>query len=326
MKGFEAMPQKSIHFTLYELADGVYAVVANPHGAAFSNSGIIDLGDQVLVLDAMDTPTAALDLRQAAERLTGKEVSFVILSHNHFDHRGGVQVFDPNTTILSTNITREIILEEESDPDFNIEDELRELEESRVMMTERLQSESDERWKENLGAAISRLNYFIEAVPGIKIRYPNLTYNSKLTFHGRRRTVDVIHAGMGHTKSDSWLFLPQENIAFIADLGFFQSHPFMDSSYPDNWVSILGQFEDSNIVNYVPGHGPVGTITDVMKVKEYILSLQEQVAQVIDRGGSEEDAAAAEMPPIYEEWVYGINRYETNMRFLYKAAMEDQNE
>ena len=59
MKGFEAMPQKSIHFTLHELADGVYAVVANPHGAAFSNSGIIDLGDQVLVLDAMDTPTAA---------------------------------------------------------------------------------------------------------------------------------------------------------------------------------------------------------------------------------------------------------------------------
>ena len=86
MRGAEVLPQKPNHFTLHELAEGVYAAVATPHGAAFSNSGIIDLGDQVLVLDAMDTPTAALDLRRTAESLTGKEVSHVILSHNHFDH------------------------------------------------------------------------------------------------------------------------------------------------------------------------------------------------------------------------------------------------
>ncbi len=324
MKSGKDLPQESNHFAIHELADGVYAAIATSHGAAFSNSGIIDLGDQVLVLDAMDTPTAALDLRRVAEHLTGNEVSFVILSHNHFDHRGGLQVFDPNTDILSTHITREIIIEEESDPDFNIEDELKELEEERLSMTERLASEADERWVENLDAAISRLDYFIAAAPSIKIKYPNLTFSGKLTLHGSKRTLEIIHAGKGHTPSDSWLFLPQENIAFIADLGFFQCHPFLGSSYPEGWVSIINQFEGSNIDTYVPGHGPVGSLADVSKVKEYILSLQKLVEGVINDGGSEEDAAQMPIPSPFECWIYGINRFETNIRFLFKAAARDE--
>jgi len=325
MKSGKVLTQDSNHFTLEELAEGVYAAIATSHGAAFSNSGIIDLGDQVVVLDAMDTPTAALDLREAAERLTGKEVSFVILSHYHFDHRGGLQVFVPNTDILSTHITRQVILEEETDPDFNIEDELKDLKEYRLSMTERLKSEVDERWKENLAAAISRLDYFIEAAPSIKIRHPNLTFSKVLTFHGQIRSVEIIHAGMGHTQSDSWLFLPEDNIAFIADLGFFQCHPFLGTSNPDGWVSILKQFEETSIDTYVPGHGPVGSLADVRKVKDYILSLQNLVKGVIDNGGTEEDAARVPIPSPFEDWIYGINRFETNMRFLFKKSTGDQN-
>ena len=98
---------KSEHFQLEELADGVYAAIASPGGRAFSNSGIVNLGDQTLVFDAFETRAAAGDLKSAAEQLTGHPVSTVIISHCHADHWGGNQVFDPETSIITTHTIRE---------------------------------------------------------------------------------------------------------------------------------------------------------------------------------------------------------------------------
>ena len=313
--------QDSKHFTIHQLTSGIYAAIATWNGAAFSNSAIVDLGDQVLILDAMDTPTAANDLRQAAETLTGKEISFIILSHYHFDHRGGLQVFSPPSGILSTHQTREKILEDESDTEFNLEDEMKELKEYRLSMVERLASEQDQRWQENLEAAVSHTDYFIEAAPMIEIKFPNLTFTDKLVFFGEGRTAQLIHAGSGHTLSDSWLYLPKDNIAFIADLGFFQCHPFLGSSNPDGWVSILDQFENMKIDTFIPGHGPIGSISDVRKVKEYILALQELVQKVIVQGGTVEKALEEPIPGPFTDWVYGINRYENNVRFMYEECL-----
>jgi FKBP-type peptidyl-prolyl cis-trans isomerase 2 len=42
----------SKHFDLEQLEDGVYVAIHKPSGAAYSNAGIIDLGDQTIVIDA----------------------------------------------------------------------------------------------------------------------------------------------------------------------------------------------------------------------------------------------------------------------------------
>lgn len=57
---------ESKHFTLEPLADGVYACIHMPGGAAYSNAGIIDLGDRTIVVDSFNTLAAGRDLRQAA--------------------------------------------------------------------------------------------------------------------------------------------------------------------------------------------------------------------------------------------------------------------
>ena len=70
----------SMHFELKEVAEGVYAAIGIPGGAAFSNAGIVDLGDQTMVFDTFQTPHAAQDLKDAAEALTGRTVSYVVIS------------------------------------------------------------------------------------------------------------------------------------------------------------------------------------------------------------------------------------------------------
>ena len=95
----------SEHFDIESLAEGVYAAMASPSGAAYSNAGIIDLGDSTLVFDTFDAPQAGEDLKHAADALTGRPATYVINSHFHADHWLGNQAFDPQTPIIATHRT-----------------------------------------------------------------------------------------------------------------------------------------------------------------------------------------------------------------------------
>src|SRR4051812_36311615 len=101
-----ALPE-SEHFTLQAVAEGVWAAIARlDGGAAVGNTAIVDLGDRTLVFDTCWTPTAARDLRAAAETLTGRSVTYTINSHRHGDHVLGNQVF-ADTVLVATERTRE---------------------------------------------------------------------------------------------------------------------------------------------------------------------------------------------------------------------------
>ena len=84
---------ESNHFTLKSLTNGVYACIHKPGGAAYSNAGIIDLGDRTLVVDAFDTVAAGHDLLQTAEALFERSVDTILLTHPHSDHWKGACSF-----------------------------------------------------------------------------------------------------------------------------------------------------------------------------------------------------------------------------------------
>ena len=59
----------SKHFELHRLTEGVYAAIAKPDGLAYSNAGIIDLGNQVIIFDTFESILAAQDLHTASKLL-----------------------------------------------------------------------------------------------------------------------------------------------------------------------------------------------------------------------------------------------------------------
>ena len=100
----------SKHFSLEQLADGVFACIHKPGAAAYSNAGIIDLGDRTVLVDAFDTMLAGRDLCRAAETLFDRPVDMIILTHPHSDHWIGASVFDDTTAIIATEVTRQVCL------------------------------------------------------------------------------------------------------------------------------------------------------------------------------------------------------------------------
>ncbi|MEL7658697.1 MAG: MBL fold metallo-hydrolase [Bacillota bacterium] len=94
---------KSQYYQTIKLADGVFAFIDTYERKAGSNSGLIDLGDRVIVFDTFFSPNAARDLRKAAEAMSNGRPITVINSHNHIDHIRGNQFFEDCTIISSEN-------------------------------------------------------------------------------------------------------------------------------------------------------------------------------------------------------------------------------
>ena len=309
---------KSEHFELEQLADGVYAAIASPGGRAFSNGGIVDLGDQTLVFDAFETPAAAADLRSVAEQLTGHPVSYLIISHCHADHWGGNQAFAPETSIITTHAIREEM------PDaigwlIELKENPSELEQAIQESRDRLETETDERQRASLKASISRMTGWQEGLPTLELRYPEQTFSGKLVFSGTQRTAELVEVAPGHTGSDAYLLLPADRIVFMGDLGFLQSQPFMVFCDPQAWASELEQMEQLDIETFVPGHGPLGTKEDVALQRQYITLLEELVAQAISDGLTVEETLQQTLPAPFDGWVHAsMARWEANVRSIHE--------
>jgi glyoxylase-like metal-dependent hydrolase (beta-lactamase superfamily II) len=307
----------SEHFELEELAAGVYAAVAIEGGAAYSNAGIIDLGEQTLVFDAFDSPVAADDLRIAAEQLTGRPASYVINSHVHADHWLGNQVFDPQTPIIATHTTRGEM------PDSitwmqELQEDLSGLQRDIEEESANLEAETDPSKRAALENGIARMKSWLITLPTQEFRFPDQSFERKLVFFGSQRRAELIEVAPGHTNSDAYLVLPEDRIMFMGDLGFLQCQPFMVFCQPQAWIAWLEEAEQADVEVFVPGHGPLGTRADLSLQRQYITLLVEQVAQAIRDGIQVEQVVDSPPGPPFDAWLHGSRRWEANVLSAYE--------
>ena len=308
----------SEHFDLHQLTDGVFAAIAKLQGAAYSNAGIIDLGDRTLVFDTFNTPKAARDLRLAAESLTDQQVSTIVISHVHSDHWMGNQVFSAQSTILSTAKIR-AVMPEWGDDLLEYKDDPTEVEDYLLESEQRLEKETDPRWQATLESNIRSTRFQLQSLPELVLRYPDQTFEGSMVFYGTQRKVELFSTGEGHSESDISLLLPDDRIAFMGDLGFFDTQPFLPYSQPEAWIKHLEMFEQSKYETFIPGHGRMGTKEDLALQRDYINGLKDQVSAVIAAGGTRDEALKIELPAPFDGWLYGgMGRFEANVNFLFE--------
>jgi glyoxylase-like metal-dependent hydrolase (beta-lactamase superfamily II) len=308
----------SEHFEIQKLAEGVYAAIAKEFGAAFSNSGIIDLGGLTLVFDTFETPRAAEDLRAAAQALTGRLPGYVVNSHNHADHWFGNQAFAGQATIISTHKTRDLMpvyLEELKTLKQNPSELSNSIQENQRL----LDAEKDPKKRAAIEGYVARLKHSLEALPVLELILPNQTFGSKIVFYGTQRSAELLSLGSGHTPGDCFLALPDENIAFLGDLAFFKRQPYMEDCDFAAWKNVLEEISQSKLETFVPGHGPVGKKADLLLLLQYLNALEDLIKQTKLAGGSLENALRMPLPEPFVEWQHiGQHRFEDNVRFLFQ--------
>jgi glyoxylase-like metal-dependent hydrolase (beta-lactamase superfamily II) len=274
----------------------------------------VDLGDSTLVFDTTLSPASAAELRNMAESLTGRPVTYVLNSHWHQDHVFGNAVFAPETEIYASVRTSDIIAEKI--PTIMVEfkkhwpNQLKEWAESAKVAkdeAERLDYEDGVRFAQSI----------IDTLPQLELRLPDHTFTDRLEFKGTKRTAEFITYGGGHTDSDAFLYLPAERIIFTGDLLVVKNHPGMSSSHPREWLKILAKIKSLGPVQLVPGHGELATLADVTLIERYINDLLQMAEQNLREGGTSESVGALQPPDFTEGW-NNIEGFELNMKFLYE--------
>lgn len=289
----------SKHFRVEQLADGVFALIHRDGGWAIANAGIIDLGETTLVFDTFITVEAGTDLRNAAEELTGNVVNIVINSHYHNDHIWGNQAFDSQTAIISSTETRAIIgTKGQEEYAWYKENSPIRLNELRTQ----IEDEKDEGKKKELELWSSYHEGLVATLPELSVRFPNITFKSRLRIHGAKREVDLITYKNGHTESDTILVLPDQGILFLADLLFVDSHPYLADGDPVHLKEILDEKKIIEGDVLIPGHGPSGSKNDLSLLREYIDHCEQAANSIFDEEDSQAQIANLVIPDPYADW------------------------
>jgi cyclase len=209
-----------------QLADGVFASIAEDGDLAVGNAGFVDLGGETLVFDTHVSLVAGRELRRAAERVAPART--VVLSHWHGDHVYGAGAFDAN--VVATTRTKELMRERT------------------VRRLAELKATPAEDFANTPFAELARTE-----LPTLELRFPDETFADERDF-GRARAITY---GGGHTLSDAILWLPEERILFAADLVVVGDHPWIGDGDPKAWPGILDRMAALRPETVVPGHGPV---------------------------------------------------------------------
>ena len=239
------------YFTLHDLGHGVWAAVATPKSGAGANAGFVVGSEGVLVVDTFEDPAAASALLAAIREVTPQPVRYVVNTHYHLDHVAGNGVFaQAGATILAQRNVRT--------------------------------------WER-----VENLKFFGDKImPREKqmvasLGLPTLTYDGDITLYHGDREVDV-RLLRGHTGGDSAVIIPDANVVFTGDLFWNHTLPnLIDATTQDQIASNDTFIRDYPQAHFVPGHGEVGTASDVRAFRDYLAILRQAVvwAQASGKSG-----------------------------------------
>lgn len=232
--------------TRTELAEGVHLFRTAPYGdvGLDGNAVAILSRDGVLVFDANGTPAAASAVLAEIRKLTDQPVRFLVLSHWHWDHWYGAEVYRdafPGVQIIAHETARALMMGPAIE--FNRPG----LERDLPGYVASLEKKGD---TERLAAA----RFFLAQKRAVRHTLPNVTFQRQLDLYFGGRHVQVQHHDRAVTPGDAFLYLPDEKIVVTGDL-LVNPISFALSCYPTGWLRTLEHIDALDAVILVPGHG-----------------------------------------------------------------------
>ena len=139
-----------------------------------------------------------------------------------------------------------------------------------------------------------------------EVRPPDRTYSGSTSVTLGGKTVEMIAALPSHSNDSSIIRFPEEGAIFAVDFVNVRRVPFQTMSGwgpVTSWIEANQNLQSS--VDYeivAPGHGPVGSRSDVDDSTRYLEELLAAVTQAVDGGMSLEEAQASVLMEDYSDW------------------------
>ena len=273
-----------------EPVSGVHVFQTAPYGdvGLDGNSVAIVTSGGVVVFDANGTPAAARAVIAQIRKITKQPVRYLVLSHWHWDHWYGAEVYAsefPGLIIVAHERTRALM----AGPavEFNrpgLESQLpahiQEVEATAAKARSGLRKE--EAAREEAHAAQDRA--FLEAKRSVKFTLPTLTFADSLTLFLGGREIQVRSPGHAITPGDAYLYLPRDRTLVTGDL-LVNPITYALFCYPTGWISALERLDAFDATWIIPGHGAPMRSEQLLQDTHELLVRERKLALALKAAG-----------------------------------------
>ncbi len=285
--------------TCTEAAPGVYVFRTAPYGdvGLDGNSVAIVSDAGVLVFDANGTPDAARAVLAKLRTITKQPVRWLVLSHWHWDHWYGAEVYAeayPGLAIVAHEATRRLmagpaIAFNQPGLDEQLPGHIDAVE-RRLAKAKAGHANASEVGEWQRHAALDR--WFLAQKRSVRHVKPDVTFTDSLTIHLGARTIRVEHVDRAITPGDAFLVLPDEHVVVTGDL-LINPVTFALFCYPDGWIRTLERIDALDAATIVPGHGAPLHDEALLHATRALLERERTLVREAHARGAEADSVVA---------------------------------
>jgi glyoxylase-like metal-dependent hydrolase (beta-lactamase superfamily II)/dienelactone hydrolase len=263
-------PQSMLYDLPREVAPGVWSAIGATAPGTYANSGhnnnlsfvITDAG--VLVVNAGDNYLLAKALHEEIRKITDQPVRYVVLENGQGHAMLGSSYWQEQGVPVIAHI-----------------DALHEIEQQSFALLERMQARAEEK------------------AEGTKVVLPDETFEDKKIIQLGDERIELLNLGPAHSPGDIIVWLPERRLVISGDMAFHQRMlPLFEHTDSGAWIETWDKFEALGAEVVIPGHGEPTDMATVRKyTRDYLVFLREKVAELIENGGTLEDAYQIDQSP-----------------------------
>lgn len=252
----EKYPDSQVEMTLKKLSEHVYFIqgksgIATQYEGFISNAVAIITQDEIVVFDALGSPSLAQLMVQKIREISDKPITKVVVSHYHADHIYGLQVFK--------SMGAKIIAP------YGYADYL----------TAPIAQQRLEERRSSLAPWVNQNTHLIK---------PDQIIDSISRFKVGDLDLVINYLGNAHSDGDLTLYVVQDNVLLSGDLIFEGRIPFTGNSDTKHWLELINDLKDHHLAALVPGHG--GIVSDpnaaIQLTQHYLTKVREKMQFAVD--------------------------------------------
>jgi glyoxylase-like metal-dependent hydrolase (beta-lactamase superfamily II)/dienelactone hydrolase len=253
-----------------EVIPGVWSAIGATAPGTYANSGhnnnlsFVVTTDGVLVVNAGDNYQLAKALHEEIKKITDQPVKYVVLENGQGHAMLGSSYWKEQGVPVIAHI-----------------DAKHEIEEKSFALLEGMQKRAMEKGQ------------------GTQVALPDETFtDSKIIELGGER-IELLHLGPTHSPGDIIVWLPSRKLVIAGDMAFHQRMlPLFEYTDSAAWIETWDKFEALGAEVVIPGHGvPTDMATVRRYTRDYLVFLREKVAQILENGGTLQDAYEIDQSP-----------------------------